>query len=148
MSAMSIFDAAKELGLFPSGLILGLVLGLCWEAIRLIRAALPHPAPVIFIQDMLGVMVFWLALFSFCVGTLGRIRYHIAVAMLLGVLAERFTTGRILMGVLGAPLGLFRDKVLAALIGYIAKSLKKAGGVFVRVTKNSKNLKKPLKVES
>ena len=64
------------------------------------------------------------------------------------VLAERFTTGRILMGALGAPLGLFRDKVLAALIGYIAKSLKKAGGVFVRVTKNSKNLKKPLKVES
>lgn len=80
---MSIFDAAAELGTFPSGVILGLILGIGSLFIALERK-LSRPKPLIFIGDMLLVLFFSFCLFSLGVGMEGKLRYPTVCGTILG----------------------------------------------------------------
>lgn len=80
---MSIFDAAAQLGTFPSGVLLGLTLGLLSLLIALERR-LSRPPALIFIGDMLTVLFFAFCLFSLGVGMEGRLRYPTVCGAALG----------------------------------------------------------------
>ena len=80
---MSIFDAAAQLGTFPSGVILGLTLGIISLLIALERR-LPRPKAIIFIGDMLTVLFFSFCLFSLGVGMEGRLHYPTVCGTVIG----------------------------------------------------------------
>ena len=85
---MSIFDAAAELGVFPSGVILGLMTGLISLVIKAERR-LKRAAWLVFIGDMLAVMSASFCLFCLGVGMEGHLRYPVVCGMLLGFGAVR-----------------------------------------------------------
>ena len=85
---MSIFDGASQLGTLPSGVVLGIMLGIIWEVIRLERR-LRRPAWVIFIGDMLWVMLCGGCMFTLGVGIEGRLRYPVFLGTLIGMGAVR-----------------------------------------------------------
>lgn len=83
---MSIFDAAAELGTFPSGVLLGLALGIISLLIALERK-LHRPKALVFVGDVLMVLFFSFCLFVLGVGMEGRLRYPTVCGAVLGFLA-------------------------------------------------------------
>ena len=85
---MSIFEAAAELGVFPSGVLYGLAAGVFSLLITQERR-LRRPKPLLFLGDMLAVLLFSACLFFLGVGMEGHLRYPVTCGAFLGFAAVR-----------------------------------------------------------
>ena len=85
---MSLFEAAGEFGVFPSGIVLGIVTGVASLPAGLIVRHIKWRWAV-FIIDMFSVLIFSFCLFSLGVGMEGHLRYPTFFGALLGFAAVR-----------------------------------------------------------
>ena len=85
---MSIFDAAAQLGVFPSGTLLGLGLGALSAAVSLERR-LKRPKWLTFTGDMFLTLFCAFCIFMLGVGIEGHLRYPTFCGAALGFCAVR-----------------------------------------------------------
>ena len=85
---MSVFEAAAELGVFPSGVVFGILSGLISLPVGYVLRHIRRRAAV-FIADMLSVLMFSFCLFSLGVGMEGHLRYPVFFGTLIGFAAVR-----------------------------------------------------------
>lgn len=129
---MELFQVIRDFGVFPSALLLGLGLGAVYDALRVVRAILPHGGVLLFFEDLFYVMFFWFCMFTFSVGAVGEIRYYITAGLLLGALAERFAAGRFIVALAEKISDLVRKRLIYPPIRFVAKAVGKIRSVFVK----------------
>ena len=83
---MSIFEAASQLGVFPSGVVLGLLLGVL-SAVVWLERRLKRPKWLIFAGDMLMTLFCAFCVFMLGVGIEGHLRYPTFCGSVLGFCA-------------------------------------------------------------
>lgn len=91
---MSIFEAVKEFGAFPSAVVLGLALWAVFDVFALIRAFVPVKGAALFVCDVLFMLMYWFFVFTLCVGAAGKVRYYIVAGVIIGSACEHFLVGR------------------------------------------------------
>lgn len=91
---MSVFEAVKEFGAFPSAVALGLALWAVFDVFALIRAFVPVKGAALFVCDVLFMLMYWFFVFTLCVGAAGKVRYYIVAGVLIGSVCEHFLVGK------------------------------------------------------
>lgn len=144
------YDFPAESKVFLLAVLLGAVLGVVYDFIRIFRALFPHGKILTFVEDFLYMLLSGFALFTFSVGFSGEIRYFTVMGLIFGWLAEHFTIGNGIVFVFRKVGEFLRKKLFSPVIDFLAKVLRKIKSVFVRnkpkLKNNEKNDSKPLKV--
>lgn len=91
---MSIFDAVKGFGTFPSAVVMGLALWAVFDMSAVLRAFVPVKGAALFVCDLLFMLMYWFFVFTLCVGAAGKVRYYIVAGVLIGSLCEHFLVGK------------------------------------------------------
>ncbi|MBR1862985.1 MAG: spore cortex biosynthesis protein YabQ [Ruminococcus sp.] len=89
-----IFQAARDLGAFQGAMIAGLILGVLYDGLRVVRSILPKWRAGEFISDVLYMLAVGTVMFLYSVGTLGKLRYHTFFGTVFGMAAEEMAFGR------------------------------------------------------
>ena len=112
-----------ELRVFLLSMAVGAALGLLYQVLRLLRAALPHCRAAVFVQDLLFGLLCgfcWFLVFSFYSLSM---RWFIAFGMGLAALTVHFVIGKPLVSAAARLFGVIR--------GFLAKTARKIRGRFV-----------------
>lgn len=90
------FEPKTELGLFAFSLVVGILFGLVFDALRVIRIIVPHKAWLVFIEDVLFMLFcgFWFFIFSMTLAR-GQLRAFLLLGNLLGFFLYIFTVGEL-----------------------------------------------------
>ena len=78
----------------------GAVLGLFYDAFRILRIALPHKKAVVTFEDILFWCVSAMATFFFLLGSVnGKVRFFLLIGMVLGGVLYHFSVSSLIMGI-------------------------------------------------
>lgn len=140
------FTVQEELWLFGLSCLSGAVMGLCYDVLRALRQAVPHPGWAVAAEDIIFVTGALLYLVGFsCAFARGEIRGYFAVGSLLGFGLYLFTLGSLVRGVLCrgfCALGLLLRRIIAPAVSAYVLLCKKVMPFFVG---NSKVIVKSIK---
>ncbi len=95
-----IFDADNQAIIFLGALVLGGMLGLCYDFFRVLRVAIPSGAKLVFWEDILFFIIATAVLFFFFLGiNNGEIHPAYLLGVFLGWVLYYFTFGVLVMSV-------------------------------------------------
>ncbi len=127
---------------FALACLLGLILGAGYEAVRGLRKGFRLGRVMEGVLDFFYTLLFFFGYFILSVARTGSMRAFTLAAMVMGLAAERFTLGRLLMPAFSqifSIIYLIYDKSLGRLI---AKMSQKGHIVFVHIKSKFRNFKK------
>ena len=112
-----------EWKLFLGALVLGAVLGALYDVFRALRMSFRHPAPIVFAEDVLFMLISGTAYYSYCTELCrGQIRFFVLAAILIGFSAYLLTLGRLVSACIAYVVKLAKS-FLCALVKVVKKVL-------------------------
>jgi len=137
-----LLPVSGEVQLFLGSIVLGMPLGMLFDCFRLLRAAIPHHAVIIFAEDMLFMLLS--ALMLECYGVMcagGAVRWYFAAGALTGFLLYLVTVGMV-TGCLMRRLRRITVKTLSALRRNSRRIVKFIYSRFMKYRKNCQDIEK------
>lgn len=116
-----IFSVTKEAKLFFCSVVIGILFGIGYEALRLLRRTVRHNDTAVFIEDFLFVIVcaFWYFVFVHA-SAWGQIRLFIFIGMALGMALEQLTFGELFVDSLALVISRISGRVIFPLLKLLA----------------------------
>lgn len=96
---------AGQTWVFLGGILVGAALGVCYDLFRVVRLAVPHPAALVAVEDLVFFCVCAAGTFLYLLGAgYGQLRGFILVGELVGFLLYHCTLGAVAIRVFGVVL--------------------------------------------
>ncbi|MGN1133355.1 MAG: spore cortex biosynthesis protein YabQ [Oscillospiraceae bacterium] len=86
-----------EIKIILLGLLLGVVLGIAYDSLRILRIIVKHHKAVVFAEDFVYMLLFGFAFFVFSISYANNIRFFVLISVLAGCLAERLLIGNLII---------------------------------------------------
>lgn len=147
-----IYGISMETRLFLYACVLGAVLGAMFDVLRIFRKTVSHNHVAVFAEDFFFVLFGGLCYYVFITELAwGLLRGFIFIGMVLGMLAEHFTIGNIIVFVLSAIFRFIKLRIVVPTVRFIVRIAIKQPLKFVQyckfLIKESKRERKRLKDE-
>ena len=86
-----------EIKIILLGLLLGAVLGVVYDLLRILRIIIRHHKAVVFAEDFIYMLIFGFAFFVFSISFANNIRAFVLFSIMAGCLAERLLIGNFIV---------------------------------------------------
>lgn len=143
-------EIAQETLYFLHACLLGAVLGVVYDCLRVFRNTVMHSGWLMFLEDFLYALLFGLVWFVFCTDLTGGVRGFVLFGMVLGCMLQRFALGNWSVKLISKVTSFVWNillKPFKAVFGRIFKVIdKQIVKKYLTFFESKKRRKKPLKV--
>lgn len=154
MTPTYMFGLSYELVLFLQSVGIGIIFGVVFDALRVVRIIFPHKSWMVFTEDLLFMLFcgFWFFVFSMT-SARGQLRAFLIIGAAAGFFLYIYTVGEIVKrfitktrDVIRAALKKMYNRIKVRLISPVYRVFKRRfGGIFVEKIKLRKKSKKSVK---
>lgn len=138
-----IFGVGREAKIFLWAAALGILFGICYEALRIFRRTVAHNDIAVFAEDFLFVVFCGVAYFVFVTAAAwGQLRLFVLIGIVCGMIAERLAVGNVIVEASSVIIKAVIRRIDPRRAISIVRNAKRRGNKFVQISKVSENEKK------